>query len=144
LIAALPKAARDAVRATDTSSMTYTFQFGQLLPYADQFPVGLWLTIVLGVQAMVFSLVVGVIGAAARTQPVRAIRAIVAIYVEVVRNNPVLVQIYLVFFALLWFGLRLSPNTAAVVALTIKLAKSRHAAHRTAWVTHPKEAVDRA
>lgn len=99
--------------------MSYTFQFGQLLPYAEQFALGIWLTIVLGMQAMVLSLIVGVIGAAARTQPIRIFRWIFTVYVEAVRNTPVLVQIYLIFFALPGFGLRLSPNTAAVVALTI-------------------------
>ena len=99
--------------------MTYTFQFGQLLPYVGQLIDGVWLTVILGVQTMVFSLIVGTSGALARTAGPRVLRSLVAVYVEVIRNTPVLVQVFLIFFALPGLGLRLSPNTAAVVALTI-------------------------
>lgn len=46
---------------------------------------------------------------------------IVASYVEVIRNTPFIVQIYFIFFGLPAAGITLSPNTAALMALTINV-----------------------
>ena len=45
----------------------------------------------------------------------------IAAYVELIRNTPLLIQLYFVFFSLPLFGFKLSSNTAAVVALSIHL-----------------------
>ena len=42
-------------------------------------------------------------------------------YVELIRNTPLLIQLYFVFFSLPLIGLKLSSNTAAIVALSIHL-----------------------
>ena len=44
---------------------------------------------------------------------------IAAIYVEVIRNTPILVQIFMLFFALPQFGIRLDAFTVAWLAVTI-------------------------
>jgi polar amino acid transport system permease protein len=41
--------------------------------------------------------------------------------VEFIRNTPFLIQLYFVYFALPNFGLRLSPDTSAVIAMVINL-----------------------
>jgi polar amino acid transport system permease protein len=99
--------------------MNYTFQFQQLTPFLPEFLDGVWLTLRLTVAAAVLSLGVGVAGAVVRIYGHRAARAVLGAYVEVIRNTPFVVQIFLVFFALPSIGIRLSPNLAAVVALTI-------------------------
>ncbi len=45
-----------------------------------------------------------------------------SIYVEAIRNTPLLVQIFLVYFGLASLGLRLSAFVVAVLALTINVA----------------------
>ena len=45
----------------------------------------------------------------------------VAAYVEVIRNTPLLVQLFIVFFGLPSLGLRLDAMTAALISLTINL-----------------------
>lgn len=99
--------------------MTYTFQFGQLVPYTDQILDGIRLTVILGVQTMIYSLLVGTLCALGRLYGPPPFRWIVTVYVEAVRNTPVIVQVFLVFFALPGLGMRLSPNTASIVALTM-------------------------
>ncbi len=48
----------------------------------------------------------------------KAGNAIVAAYVEAIRNTPLLVQIFFIFFGLPALGIRLDPTVAALVAMT--------------------------
>ncbi len=44
---------------------------------------------------------------------------LIAAYVELIRNTPLLIQLYFVFFSLPLIGLKFSSDTAAIVALSI-------------------------
>ena len=101
--------------------MTYTFQFGQILGYWPQLLNGALLTIKLSAIAMVFGLLIGVVCALARSYGNKPAAWAAATYVEFIRNTPFLIQLYLVFFALPNFGIRLDSNTAALVAMSINL-----------------------
>ena len=50
-----------------------------------------------------------------------ALRAVVASYVELVRNTPFIVQLFFIFFGLPALGLKLSPEVASVLAMVINL-----------------------
>jgi polar amino acid transport system permease protein len=49
------------------------------------------------------------------------VRWLVAAYVELIRNTPFLVQIFIFYFSLPVIGIRLTANTAALVAMTVNL-----------------------
>ena len=85
----------------------------------DQLLVGAWLTVQLSAAAMAIGLVVSVVCAVAKTSGVRALRWIVDVYVEVIRNTPFLVQIFFFYFGLPTLGFRLGPNEAALLALVV-------------------------
>ena len=59
--------------------------------------------------------------AMASTGRVRALRIAARIYVESIRNTPLLVQLFIVFFGLPSIGIRLGANTAALIALSINM-----------------------
>ena len=101
--------------------MGYTFQFGTVLSEWPQFLQGAWMTIRLSAIAMVFGLAVGIVCALARSYGPKPLAWLAAIYVEFIRNTPFLIQLYFVFFALPSLGVRLSPTTAAAVAMIINL-----------------------
>ncbi|WP_343079122.1 amino acid ABC transporter permease [Ostreiculturibacter nitratireducens] len=61
---------------------------------------GLWTTAKLSVLCILFSLVVGVIGAAAQGAPSRTLRVLVGFFVAFFRNTPPLVQLYFFYFAI--------------------------------------------
>ncbi|MFM9662862.1 ABC transporter permease subunit, partial [Streptomyces scabiei] len=42
-------------------------------------------------------------------------------YIEIIRNTPFLVQVLFIFFGLPSLGISLTPNTAAVAALSLNL-----------------------
>jgi polar amino acid transport system permease protein len=52
---------------------------------------------------------------------VRPLRWLASAYVEVIRNTPLLVQLFIIFFGLPSIGLKLTSGQAAVIALTINL-----------------------
>ena len=101
--------------------MSYTFQFRDVFA-AWQFLVqGLGTTVYLSLVTMVLGLAIGVAGAAGRLYGPPPLRSAVAVYVEAIRNTPLLVQLFIVFFGLPSLGLRLDARTAALISLTINL-----------------------
>jgi polar amino acid transport system permease protein len=101
--------------------MQYNFKFSALLPYTDEILTGVWLTLQLSAVTMLIGLVIGLGVVVAGTSSSPALRLPARTYVEVIRNTPLLVQIFIVFFGLPSLGLRLDANTAAMVALSINL-----------------------
>jgi polar amino acid transport system permease protein len=76
-------------------------------------------TIWLSIAAMALGLLLGTLGAAARISRHRALRLLPTLYVETIRNTPLLVQIYIIYFGLPALGIRFTPPVAAVLALGI-------------------------
>ncbi|GAB4166670.1 MAG: amino acid ABC transporter permease [Thalassobaculales bacterium] len=101
--------------------MSYTFQFRDVFAAWEFLAEGLATTIHLSVVTMVFGLAIGVAGAAARLYGGALLRAVVGAYVEVIRNTPLLVQLFIVFFGLPSLGVRLDAMTAALISLTVNL-----------------------
>jgi polar amino acid transport system permease protein len=99
--------------------MDYVFHFGEVWAARDELAWGALLTIELSATAMVLSLLVAVIGAFGRTAGPAWLRGLIATYVELIRNTPFLVQVYLLYFGLPTIGLRLTSYPAALLALSI-------------------------
>jgi polar amino acid transport system permease protein len=101
--------------------MHYVFQFGVVLDNLPLLLHGALLTIRLSALAMLFGLGVGIIGAAISTSGPRWARFIVRAYVEIIRNTPFLVQLFIIYFSLPALGLRLRADQAALLGMTINL-----------------------
>jgi polar amino acid transport system permease protein len=99
--------------------MEYTFQFGPLAAYLPQFVSGLWLTMLLSFVGIFGGFALGTICAIASTSPSRTLRILVRCYVEAMRNTPLLVQIFVIFFGLPNIGVRMSPFTSVLIALVL-------------------------
>ena len=82
---------------------------------------GLLATVVLTAISAVLGMVLGIACAWARTWGPRTLGALVAAYVELIRNTPFIVQLFFLFFGLPSLGLRLSPEAASVLAMVINL-----------------------
>ena len=101
--------------------MNYSFQFGAVFEAFDELLEGTWLTIQLSAAAMLIGLVVAILGALGKTAGPRPVRWLIDAYIEVIRNTPFLVQIFLIFFGLPALGLRLSANEAALLAMVVNV-----------------------
>jgi polar amino acid transport system permease protein len=80
---------------------------------------GQWLTVQVSALSIVLSIVVGVLGAAARVLQVPVLGKLVVGYVEFIRNTPLLAQLFFIFYGLPGLGLRLSLFWSGVLCLTV-------------------------
>ena len=99
--------------------MNYIFHFGDMWNARDEFIAGTLMTLRLSALAMVASLAIAILGALARTSGPKPLGLIVAAYVEIIRNTPFLVQIFMIFFGLPTVGLRLDADEGALIALIL-------------------------
>lgn len=97
--------------------MEYTLQF-DLTP--DDWLMlldGAWRTILFSIGGMLAGLVVGIFCAMWRVSGPPVLKIIAGCYVEFIRNTPIIVQLFLIYFGLPSLGVRLSADTAAMIAL---------------------------
>ena len=80
---------------------------------------GVAMTLVLTALSVLLSLAIGVVGAGVRTQRVPVLAPLIGGYVEVVRNTPILVQLFFLFYGLPAIGARMSLFWTGVVCLTL-------------------------
>jgi polar amino acid transport system permease protein len=90
-----------------------------LLEYTEVFAAGLALTLLIAVSASLGGALVGLLTAVARMSHMTPLRWLAASYVDVIRNTPGLVQLFLIYLGLPVIGIRFSPLAALIVALTV-------------------------
>jgi polar amino acid transport system permease protein len=101
--------------------LNYTFDFGAVFAAWDELLEGAWLTIQLSAAAMAIGLIVAILGALGKTAGPKPVRWLIDTYIEIIRNTPFLVQIFIIFFGLPALGLRLSANQAALLAMVVNV-----------------------
>jgi len=97
----------------------YDFNVRVLLPYLPVFGKGALLTLEISALAILISFPCGLVGALMRISGSPLLRALGTGYVEVVRNIPLLVVLYVLFYALPVYGVPLNAFTAGVLGLSI-------------------------
>ena len=102
--------------------MSYDFDFQAVFAAWPELAWGALHTLVLSGIAMGIGMVVAVAGALGKTQGPKPLRIVIDAYIELIRNTPFLIQIFMIFFGLPSLGIRLSSNTAAVIALFINVS----------------------
>ena len=85
----------------------------------DELLEGLKRTLTISAIAIAGASVIGLTLGAARAYRIPVVSQLAAIYVEVIRNTPILVQIFMLYFALPQVGIRLEAFTVAWLAVTI-------------------------
>jgi lysine-arginine-ornithine-binding protein len=91
----------------------------RMLPF---FLTGVWWTAKLAFLSLLFGLPIGLLLALARVQSSRLLRAPAAVYVEIMRGTPLLVQILFIYFVLPSFEIRIPAFWSGVIALTLNSA----------------------
>src|SRR5471030_2721039 len=101
--------------------MTFSLDFSPLLPYWPVFLKGAWLTLKMTTVAVFFGVILGTLVAFAKRGRNRLLSRLCSIYIEAVRNTPFLVQIFLLYFGLASFGVRMPTFAAAALAMVINI-----------------------
>jgi len=100
----------------------YIFDFW---PVAQRWPAlldGVWTSLLLTAVGVVGGSALGIVGALFRRSKMLALRWVMRAYVELFRNTPLLVQLFLIYLGLPSLGIRLSPMLAACLALVLNNA----------------------
>ena len=97
----------------------YKLDFTVVVERFPELLIGAMATIALSSTGIIIALIIGVGGALLRNSKNAYLHFIVSSFVELIRNTPFLVQIFFLFFALPFIGVKMSPNMTAVIALGI-------------------------
>jgi polar amino acid transport system permease protein len=98
-----------------------TLDFPAVLQRWPMFVDGAWMTIRLAAGATLIGWAIGTLCAIGRRSNLAWARRASTMYVEVIRNTPLRVQIFLVYFGLASLGLKLPAVGVALAALTINV-----------------------
>ncbi|MBU0278914.1 MULTISPECIES: amino acid ABC transporter permease [unclassified Gemella] len=72
--------------------------------------------------ALIVGLILGILICIAKIGNIKILKWLASIYIEIIRNTPILVQIMIIYFALPEINIKLSPFMSAIVALSINSA----------------------
>jgi polar amino acid transport system permease protein len=101
--------------------MNYVFQFGDVWAARWDLLWGAWLTIQLSASSMVLGLLVAIICALGKTMGPKSVQLVMDGYIEIIRNTPFLIQIFIIFFGLPRAGIFMSSNQAALLAMVVNV-----------------------
>jgi polar amino acid transport system permease protein len=99
--------------------MTYKFEFSAVFEAWPELLNGMLTTLSLSAAAMALGLLVAIVGALGQTAKAKPVRFLVGAYIEIIRNTPFPIQLFMIYFGLPTIGIRMSPNTTALIALVI-------------------------
>jgi polar amino acid transport system permease protein len=99
--------------------MHYTFHFNVVWDHWRDLAEGAWLTIQLSSLAMLLGLAVAIVCVYAKAAGPGPVRWAIASYIELIRNTPFLVQIFIVYFSLPAMGISVGANEAALAAMVV-------------------------
>lgn len=101
--------------------MSYEFDFADVLAAWPELLQGMLNSLLLSALAMAIGAVVSVLGALGKTSGRKWLRWLIDEYIELIRNTPFLVQLFVIYFGLPSLGLKLSSNGAALLALVVNV-----------------------
>lgn len=101
--------------------MAYVFDFPAVLEYREVLVAGTLRTLALTATGTVLGLAIGVLGAVSRAWRIAPYDRCFAVYVELIRNTPFLVQLFFIFFGLPSLGVQINEWQAAILAMVINL-----------------------
>lgn len=96
-----------------------TWYLGDLIPYLPLILQGLWVSIYVSVASFLAGSGLGLLAYRAKVGESATLRRISSAYIEIIRNVPLLVVLYLIYFGLGQVGINLDPLWSTLIALTI-------------------------
>ena len=88
-----------------------------IIKYLPLYQKAAVLTVKIGVIGIVFAVMVGLVCAAVQYYKIPVARQITAVYIELSRNTPLLVQLFFLYYGFPKIGVRLSAEVCGVVGL---------------------------
>ncbi len=96
----------------------FSFYFQELMRSLPFFLKGVGMTVAVAGLSLIAGTVIGFICGVLRAGKNKVLRAVIGIWVDLIRGTPFLVQVFIIFFILPSAGIELEAFPAAVIALT--------------------------
>ncbi|WP_308213844.1 amino acid ABC transporter permease [Rhodococcus tibetensis] len=96
------------------------------------------MTIPLTIISFTIGLVIALLVALARISSIKPLSVVARFYISIIRGTPLLVQLFIVFYALPQFGVTLEPFPAAVIAFSLNVGGYAAEVIRSAILSIPK------
>jgi polar amino acid transport system permease protein len=97
------------------------YQWRIVFSYLTDFLQAALLALEITLLAFALAVVLGLLAALGRNSRIGALRFVAGVYVEVIRNTPVLLQIFVAYFAIPALGINLTAFQAGVIALGVNV-----------------------
>ena len=88
-----------------------------IIEYLPLYQKAAWLTVKIGFAGVVFSILIGLICAAVQYYKVPVLRRIVAVYIELSRNTPLLIQLFFIYYGLPKIGIQTDAAHCGIAGL---------------------------
>ncbi|MFG1420262.1 amino acid ABC transporter permease [Roseixanthobacter liquoris] len=124
--------------------MSYEFDFSFLDEYLPDLWHGIWLTVGMTTASILPGFALGTLCAVGRLYGPPWARRAVVIYVEGIRNTPLIIQVFWLFFGLSVLQVRIGPFPAAVIALVINVGAYTAEIMRAGFMSIPKGQIEAA
>ena len=102
--------------------MSVQLDFSAVLAQWPLLLTGVLWTIGLTALSALIGVALGIVFAWVRSHGALWLRWVVGSYVELIRNTPFIVQLFFIYFGLPAAGVKLTPETAAVIAMVVNLS----------------------
>jgi polar amino acid transport system permease protein len=119
-----------------------TFDFSAVLVEWPLLAKGVGVTLILTAFSAAVGVALGIACAWARMHGSAALKTVVGLYVELIRNTPFIVQLFFLFFGLPSLGLKLSPEAASALAMVINLGAYAAEIVRAGVATTPRGQIE--
>ncbi|WKG03200.1 ABC transporter permease subunit [Mycolicibacterium sp. HK-90] len=127
--------ASGAPAEAESPKTTWDLVLGSLGPLAK---AAITMTIPLTIISFIIGLVLALAVALARLSANRALSTVARFYISIIRGTPLLVQLFIVFYALPEFGVKIDPFPAAVIAFSLNVGGYAAEIIRSAIQSIPK------
>jgi len=113
-------------------------RFDVMADYLPLFREAAWLTVRLGVLGIICAIAVGLICALAQYFKIPVLRRLAAIYIEISRNTPLLIQLFFIYYGLPKIGIRTDAAACGVAGLAFLGGSYMAECFRSGLETVPK------
>jgi polar amino acid transport system permease protein len=102
--------------------MRVQLDFGAVLAQWPMLLTGIVWTLALTAISALLGVALGIVFAWVRSHGAPWLKWVVGSYVELIRNTPFIVQLFFIYFGLPAAGVKLTPETASVIAMVVNLS----------------------
>lgn len=98
-------------------SLDFGLNWDVIAQYIPLYQKAAILTVKLGVLGVLFAVLIGLVCALVQYYKIPVLKQITAVYIELSRNTPLLVQLFFIYYGLPKIGLKISASVCGVVGL---------------------------